>query len=445
MAPRDANWIDGLRGVASFMVVCGHLCTAFVPWLHSPANEPNTRPHLFQLPFFRLAVGGRSAVALFFLITGYVNSIGPIGKSRAGNTDAAFQGIARSALARSGRLVLPTMLATFISWFLANTGAYHMTKHVDSTWIRQGWHRQEPTMWAALKSLVRAEVETWTIGWDDYDGTQWTLHLFLEGSMLVYTTMLATILVKPKARFIIYAVLYFYFWQQGEGLAIGALKGLNIVTGMFVAELHNHFKDTATSTLPTPVPALLILLGLFLSSYPQDAQQNARWSHLMQRLMESVTVKDADVRRYWDHLGASTLLLGIFFSRTARNILTSPVFNFLGRVSFPVYLLHNTLMKSVLTWMVYLPSAMNPPRNEKGEQMDLRRGSTLHVVIAIGVFYYLLYKLASLWVQYVDPVCAKIVNAATRWAYGEGTAPAMQNGGPMMRKGSAEKGGVLPA
>ncbi|KAF2195334.1 hypothetical protein K469DRAFT_698913 [Zopfia rhizophila CBS 207.26] len=438
MPPRDANWIDGLRGVASFMVVCGHLCTAFVPWLHSPAHDPKSAPHLFQLPFFRLCVGGRSAVALFFLITGYVNSIGPIGKSRAGNTDAAFSGIARSALARSGRLVLPTMIATMFSWFLANTNAYHMTKHVDSTWIRQGWHRQEPTMWQAIKTLVRAEVETWTIGWDDYDGTQWTLHLFLEGSMLVYMTMFATVLVKPKARIFIFAMLYLYFWQLGEGLAIGALKGLNIVIGMFVAELHNHYGDSATSILPTPVPALLIVVGMFMAGYPQDAPQNARWSHMMAKFMHSITAKDADIRRYWDSIGASTVLLGIFFSRNARRVLTSPVFNFLGRVSFPVYLLHNSLIKSVLTWMVYLPSAMNPPRNEKGEQMDLQRGSTMHVFIAIAVFYYILYRMASLWVQYVDPVCAKVVNAATKWAYGEPQAT------HPIRNGSIEKT-VLPA
>jgi peptidoglycan/LPS O-acetylase OafA/YrhL len=419
------------------MVVSGHLCTALVPWLHQPANSPKEPPSIFQLPFFRLAVGGRSAVAIFFLVTGYVNSIGPISKSRAGNNDAAFMGIARSALARSGRLVLPTMLATFITWFLANTNAYHMTKHVDSTWIRQGWHRQEPTVYEALKSLIKAQTETWTIGWNDYDGTQWTLHLFLEGSMLVYTTMFATVLVKPKARLIIYAALYLYFWQLGEGklphsrllecfaltlagLAIGALKGLNIVMGMFVAELHNHYKDSATSVLPAPVPALMIITGMFLAGYPQDNPQNARWSHVMQQMMASITVDKSDIRRYWDHIGASTVLLGIFFSGTARKVLCSPVFNFLGRVSFPVYLMHNTMIKSVLTWMIYLPSAMNPPKNEKGELLDLQRGSTTHVFIAIAIFYYILYRCAALWVKHVDPVCADIVNAATKWATGGG-------------------------
>lgn len=424
------------------MVVCGHLCTAFVPWLHAPAHDPKSAPHLFQLPFFRLAVGGRSAVALFFLITGYVNAIGPIGKSRSGNTDAAFNGIARSALARSGRLILPTMIATMLSWFLAQTNAYHMTKHVDSTWIRQGWHRQEPTLWMAFKSLFRAEVETWTIGWDDYDGTQWTLHLFLEGSMLVYMTMFATVLVKPKARFLIYAVLYLYFWQLGEGLAIGALKGMNIVFGMFVAELHNHYKDSATSVLPAPVPTIMIVVGMFMAGYPQDAAQNARWSHTMQTFMHSITVEKSDVRRYWDHLGASTVLLGIFFSRNARRVLTSPIFNFVGRVSFPVYLMHNTMIKTVLTWMVYLPSAMNPPRNEKGEQMDLQRGTTLHIFVAVALFYYILYRAAALWVQHIDPVCAKLVNLFTTWAYGDSQSA---RSGPILRNNGTLEKTVLPA
>jgi peptidoglycan/LPS O-acetylase OafA/YrhL len=222
---------------------------------------------------------------------------------------------------------------------------------------------------------------------------------------------------------------------------VGALKGLNIVLGMFVAELHNHYKDSATSALPAPVPALMIIVGMFMACYPQDAQQNARWSHVMQRMMRSITPKDADVRRYWDHVGAGTVLLGIFFSRNARRVLTSPVFNFLGRVSFPVYLMHNTFIKSVLTWMVYLPSAMNPPRNEKGEQMDLQRGSTTHVFIAVAVFYYLLYRTAAYWVQHIDPMCAKIVSKFTRWAYGESQLP---SNGPILRRSSGEKP-ILPA
>ncbi|RAR06343.1 transferase [Stemphylium lycopersici] len=426
MAPRDANWIDASRTRSD----------------SAGSADAKTAPHLFQLPFFRLAVGGRSAVALFFLVTGYVNSIGPISKSRSGNHDAAFLGIARSALARSGRLILPTMAATTVSWLMAQTNAYHMTKHVDAQWIRQGWHRQEPSLWKAITSLFNAQVETWVTGWDEYDGTQWTLHLFLEGAFLVYTTMLATVLVKPKARFMIYAVMYAYYFQVGKDLTVGSIKGMNIVTGMFVAELHNHYKDAATSVLPAPIPAIMIICGMFMAGFPQDSFANARWSHTMAKMMHSITHEKTDVRRYWDHLGAATVLLGIFFSRNARRVLTSPVFNFLGRVSFPVYLLHNTFIKTVLTWMIYLPSAMNPPKNEKGEQQDLQRGSVPHILIAIAIFYYILYRSAALWVKYIDPIFANITNAATKWAYGE---PRPKDSRPILSNGSTADKNVLPS
>ena len=101
--------------------------------------------------------------------------------------------------------------------------------------------------------------------------------------------------------------------------------------------------------------------------------------------------------------------------------------------------MHNTMIKTVLTWMVYLPSAMNPPRNEKGEEMDLQRGSTFHIFVAVALFYYILYRLAALWVQYIDPACAKVVNAFTKWATGDA-----QPTGPILRNKDNEKQ-VLPA
>jgi peptidoglycan/LPS O-acetylase OafA/YrhL len=225
-------------------------------------------------------------------------------------------------------------------------------------------------------------------------------------------------------------------------MSVGAIKGVNIVVGMFVAELHNHYKDSATSILPAPIPALMIVLGMFMAGFPQDGAQNAHWSHVMLKVMRAMTSDKADIRRYWDHLGASTVLLGIFFSRNARKVLTSPVFNFLGRVSFPVYLIHNSLIKTVLTWMIYLPSAMNPPKNEKGEQMDLQRGSLPHMFIAIAIFYYILYRSASLWVKYIDPMCANVVNYATKWMYG---TPAPRDQRPILGNGSTEPKTVLPS
>jgi peptidoglycan/LPS O-acetylase OafA/YrhL len=186
----------------------------------------------------------------------------------------------------------------------------------------------------------------------------------------------------------------------------------------------------------------MILLGMFLAGYPQDNPHNARWSYVMEQIMASITVDKSDIRRYWDHVGASIVLLGIFFSGNARKVLCSPVFNFLGRVSFPVYLMHNTMIKSVLTWMIYLPSAMNPPKNEKGELQDLQRGSTTHVFIAIAIFYYILYRCAALWVKHIDPICADLVNAATKWATGASQTRQVR---PILGNGAVTDKTVLPS
>lgn len=198
------------------MVVTGHINTAFSPWLHSPAMSDDASPHIFQLPYFRLAVCGRTAVALFFVITGYVNSIGPLTRARSGNVEVAFSGIARAALSRAGRLVLPTAVATIIAWLCANLRIYQMAQHIDATWIRQGWHAPSASVGEAITDLIHALVSTWTKGWDDYDGTQWTLHHFLRASMLVYIMLVATMLVQSKYRKGIYVFMYAYGWISGD-------------------------------------------------------------------------------------------------------------------------------------------------------------------------------------------------------------------------------------
>src|ERR1700712_2819455 len=91
---------QGLRGIASLFVVIGHLCTSFAPHLHSPTTPDG--PTFFQLPFPRLCVSGRTSVAIFFIVTGYVNAIGPLSKTAAGDLDTAFTTLSRSALTRTG-------------------------------------------------------------------------------------------------------------------------------------------------------------------------------------------------------------------------------------------------------------------------------------------------------------------------------------------------------
>ncbi|KAK2813351.1 hypothetical protein FQN50_000666 [Emmonsiellopsis sp. PD_5] len=403
---RDDNWVDGLRGVASFVVVTGHICTAFVPHLHAPAVQENGGHLLFQLPFFRLCVGGRGAVAIFFIITGFVNSLNPVKNARANNTSVALTNLARSTFTRSGRLILPTSIATCIGWFVCNIGAFSMASRIDAGWIRGGAHAPDGSVGAALKNLFRALTLFWHSGPGEYDGTHWTLVYFLQGSFRVYLALLAMTLLTNRSWRFITAFLYIWCWVTGDYIV-----GINIYAGLMLAQLQVDLGSRATSLLPKPVPSLLIIMGLFMWSYPQEHAEWAPWSRSMKHGIQKVIPLYTDDSRYWVSLGTTTLMLGLFFSRNGRKILTLPLFNFIGRVSFPVYLLHNTLMRTVLTWMVYGASAMSSPKSDaQGNPVELRRASPFAFIFILPIFYCILYGIGYLWVLYVDPLCAKAVD-----------------------------------
>lgn len=160
---------------------------------------------------------GRASVAVFALVTGYINSLGPLKKSRAGNADAALTGIARSSFRRFGRFMIPAILATLISWLACQFGAYNIAHLADSAWIRDSSPRPSASFAGAFHDLFRSLIKTWVDGGNDYDKIQWTLTYLLKGSMLTYLTLVALIYVKPRWRMLILVGMFLFKWRSGDG------------------------------------------------------------------------------------------------------------------------------------------------------------------------------------------------------------------------------------
>lgn len=80
--------------------------------------------------------------------------------------------IAKGALARPFRLILPTAILTTIGWFLCQVNAYAITPRTDASWIRDQYVAPSPTLGRAIVDLVNAQIDTWTKGFDVYDMNQ---------------------------------------------------------------------------------------------------------------------------------------------------------------------------------------------------------------------------------------------------------------------------------
>lgn len=174
-------------------------------------------PMFFQLPFIRCLVMGRASVAAFALLSGYVNSLGPIKRARSGNLEEALSGIAKSAFRRTGRFVIPAVLATTLSWLACQFGAYNVARVASSNWIRDTSPDPSPSFAAAFYDLFYSLGRTWLDGANQYDKIQWTLTFLLKGSMETYLTLFATIYVKPRWRMFILIGLYYFKWKLGDG------------------------------------------------------------------------------------------------------------------------------------------------------------------------------------------------------------------------------------
>jgi peptidoglycan/LPS O-acetylase OafA/YrhL len=189
-----------------------HLVRAFDPEVFLPASSEKSAPRLLQWPFIRVFFQGRIGVSIFSLVTGYVCALKPIRQARSGNIEGALGGIAKSALRRIPRIVLPTTIATFIIWVLCQFGVFKVAKHTNSAWLSYTSPDMTPYFGDAVRSLCFNVIETWVWGRDMYDPNHWNLQPLLKGSMLVYISVFATIYMQPKYRMMTSLAQWVYYY-----------------------------------------------------------------------------------------------------------------------------------------------------------------------------------------------------------------------------------------
>ena len=151
-------------------------------------------PVLWQRPIFRLLAQGHSWVAMFLVLSGFVNALKPIKLARTGQVESALTNLSLASFRRTFRLMLPAAAATVISWLVCQLGMYEMARNSDAYWL----YTYTPVMsfsWStAVRDLVKALRETWSI-WhiNPYDQPQWALIYLLQGSMFVFCALLMTL------------------------------------------------------------------------------------------------------------------------------------------------------------------------------------------------------------------------------------------------------------
>jgi len=207
---------QGLRGVASILVVFTHLARAFDDSLFRTHQYEGKPPRLVQQPFFRVLFQGRIGVAIFSLVTGYVCALKPIRHFHNGDHKVAFRGIAKGAFRRVPRLVLPTSIITCLIWVICELGGFKQAKRANGWWLNSMSPNKAPSFGFAVKSLFGALIDTWGKEHNPYDPNQWNLPPLLRGALQVYIMLIATSFCRTGYRMLISFILYLYFFASND-------------------------------------------------------------------------------------------------------------------------------------------------------------------------------------------------------------------------------------
>jgi peptidoglycan/LPS O-acetylase OafA/YrhL len=184
--------------------------------------------------------------------------------------------------------------------------------------------------------------------------------------------------------------------------------------GVFLCDVQNHpSANEFMARRPIVcqmIAAICITLGLYIASYPEGHPEWMTWSKLQFDVLVQIIPENAEFPRFATAFGLELLTLGIHFSTSIKNVLSSKYLLWLGKQSFAVYLIHGPLLRWVLCWMVY---GIHPPADVQDENGDWIPGKLIfpgnyRLLIWLPIWIPLNYGLAVLWTTYVDPWCAQV-------------------------------------
>jgi peptidoglycan/LPS O-acetylase OafA/YrhL len=305
--------LDALRGLAAVTVIFHHFRASF-----------STLPgHWFYL----LVGSGSSAVVLFFVLSGYVLSL----PAWAGTQGRYSIYVVR----RVCRIYLPFAAAALISiggdaWF--RRFHPHLT-----TWYLQTWQTR-PTVSLALKQLTM-----WPM--PQFNTAFWSL--YFEMQMSLGMPVLCAALKRWNAVAVTVAGYVGVYGVGGAGLRLAGVDlALHPVWGNVATTLHVMCHFLLGATLARYDGRLgeawrklggwrwLVLLMAF-EAYWDLPLVHARWSI-------------PDAWSLWAALGSAGIIVSALHLRPMARLLEHRLPEYLGRVSYSVYLMHGIVLFGVL-------------------------------------------------------------------------------------------------
>jgi len=326
---RKIEYLDGLRGIAAFVVVISHFVQIFYPALLK--SEPNLihntfEPALSKTPV-NLLYNGNFAVCIFFVLSGFVLSYKYFEQGQP-------EILVSSAVRRYFRLAIPAFVSVLTVYVLLLLNAFHYTDIVLQTrsYLPTDYRVMSHNFFTMARSVL---YDCFFTGKPQYNPVLWTMSYELFGSFLVFTFL--ALFGKLTRRYLIYLFLIFFYGQT---------YFVAFILGLVLCDLHHNGTWRIGSKFRKAflVP-LSFAIGIFFGSYPYIDTRTTLYHYLD---LPFITTDHLIFYHIW---GAFFLMVALLNSSLFMTILSHRYALFLGKISFSLYLTHFTILSSLTSYI----------------------------------------------------------------------------------------------
>jgi peptidoglycan/LPS O-acetylase OafA/YrhL len=193
----------------------------------------------------------------------------------------------------------------------------------------------------------------------------------LRSSFMIYFLIVVTSSFTTFNRNLLIWFLFAYCWY----VDVDVLIDLPFLTGALLADLSLSLAANNGRVPSVKINGplrhvrnhwamILFIFSLLVASYPPSDYEMRPWSLFMHQVGQKIFPRDCihpllfklTLGEFWwafPWASATLLIFSIHFSPFLRRLFSHPFAVFLGSISFPLYLIHSILMRSVLVWVIY--------------------------------------------------------------------------------------------
>lgn len=307
---KKLDYLDSLRGIASIIVVISHITLLYFPYLHNFGDKNIPNDNYIQLWIHNSPFGffysGSAAVYVFFVMSGIVLSLSASKKNI---------NLTKSITSRYIRLAIPASTSCIFAYISIVFISTNIHTEINN-FFNDSLNINNPTLlnsfyYGAIRSIfyLRGTIE--------YNPVLWTMAIEFYGSVCLY---IAYKTKKPLFTMLIISIMFSFI-------------NLNVFIGIFCFFIGMLLSSLIKKdiNLKNNIQCLaLLIVGLYFAGVHNNSNSYTIITNIIGDNTYTILNSIAGV----------LIVISIITNENIKHFLSNKYVNYLGKLSFPIYLTH---------------------------------------------------------------------------------------------------------